>query len=330
MRITQMPVVHRQEEEMQPLRHGSSGPAVRQAQQQLEYAGAMLPRFGADGSFGAETAQAVARFQRQQRLPPTGQLDIGTLQALASASAATPDYDALFADGVVRTTLAVGYDEAGSHVPELQKIRQGLVDRGYRPPTAQERVQLGLGTQDYVLKSIQRPAGPAIIVVRLVTPEQPDAKARFADGVARDEVILYGGHGRYGSGPDFDDIGSTRGNFVVGAVVAQGHVALGANDLAPIRLPSHYQLMAFDGCTTSRYFDDFRAHPQGASTKKLDLLGSTRELYWHHTAQNLFATLDAVVEEKSFAQLRQKLDEVNEGPGSFTGDGWHDNAKPGR
>lgn len=317
------------EVENQPvtLARGAKGAPVKHAQNQLLRAGFTLPRYGADGDFGRETAAAVARFQRAHQLPATGALDAQTLAALENATSASPDYAALFADGTLRTVLAVGYDEAGSHEPEQAKVLEGLAERGYTEVTDEQRAGLDLDAHGrYLTRTL--PQGR--VIIELITAETDHAKSRFADAMRSAEFVLYGGHGRYGSGPDFDDIHSPEGNFVIGQPFEPGHVALGANDLSAAPLTHAYQLLFFDGCNTFHYFDDLRSKTPGKTTKNLDVIGSTTELYWNVTASNLLTMLDGVTEQKNLAALEDALDEANRsGPADqlryFRGDGFEDN-----
>lgn len=325
------------------LSRGARGPAVKALQQALQQAGFPLPRWGADGRFGAETQRALKHFQAAYRLPATGTLDARTLAQLAEAAATprpppAPEYDELFADGVLRTTLAVGFDEVDAHVPEVAQVRRGLAARGYTPLdvarlSADEQARLGVADEpdaEYVTRTFTHHGQPVTAVVKLVTPDTPGARERFAKGLAQDEFVLYGGHGRYGSGPDFDAIDSPDGNFVIGPAFEPGHVTVGPNDLARTPLSDGYQLFFFDGCNTFRYFDDLRTRPKNKSTVNLDVIGSTTELYWHVTAENLFAMLDGVTAGKDLAALQQDLDALNRsGPDDtrryFVGDGFDDN-----
>jgi peptidoglycan hydrolase-like protein with peptidoglycan-binding domain len=61
----------------------TSEPQVEQAQQQLKSAG--LYRGAVDGIVGPETQTALTRFQRQQGLPQTAQLDQQTMNRLMGA-----------------------------------------------------------------------------------------------------------------------------------------------------------------------------------------------------------------------------------------------------
>jgi hypothetical protein len=67
------------------LRRGSSGTRVRQMQRALVKAGKRLPRFGADGDFGAETVKALKSFQRENRCAADGVYGPKTARALKEA-----------------------------------------------------------------------------------------------------------------------------------------------------------------------------------------------------------------------------------------------------
>lgn len=311
------------------LRRGARGPEVVDAQNLLLHAGYSLQKYGADGAFGGETSAAVLRFQKAKGLPQTGAFDAMTLQTLAATRAPAPDYAALFSDGVLRGVLAVGHDESGAQEPERAELLQSLAHRGFHHVTNAERDELGLGpTGRFVTKLIDRQGVPARVLLELVTDDDADAKARFAAAMRTQELVLYGGHGRYGSGPDFDDLHSPAGNFVIGAPFEAGHVTLGENDLAAQPLTPGYQLMFFDGCNTFRYFDDLRART-GKGDATLDVIGSNDELYWQDTAENLLAALDAFTSEHDLEQLGAQLDLINRrGPRNraFRSDGFEDNA----
>lgn len=321
------------------LARGARGPEITRTQEALQRAGFALPQWGADGIFGAETARALLRFQAAHRLPQSGRLDAATLAQLEQAAKPrAPRYATLFADGVLRTTLAIGFDEAGSHEKEVADVRSGLTARGYRSLdvarlSSAERERLGVADEPdarYFTRAFVHDGKPVTAVVKLVTPDSPRARERFANGIANDELVLYGGHGRYGSGPDFDDIHSPAGNFVIGPPFEAGHVTLGANDLSRTKLTDGYQLMFFDGCNTFRYFDDLRARPKNKTTANLDVIGSTTELYWNDTARNLFAMLDGVTAGKNLDALESELDEINRTGSAderhyFVGNGFEDN-----
>lgn len=64
------------------LQQGSSGDAVTKIQQALIDAGFPLPQFGADGSFGTETKNALKDFQRASSLVDDGKVGPATMSAL--------------------------------------------------------------------------------------------------------------------------------------------------------------------------------------------------------------------------------------------------------
>src|SRR5205085_9357084 len=134
---------------------------VTLVQQALQDVGYKLPLYGADGGFGGEAATAVKRFQRDSGLPQTGKVDKATLEKLASVAPAAgkvlernPEYDQLFADGRLDMTIAIGFDEGGSHESNLWKTQRGLLDQGFKKinpetMTAAERTKLGVGADRF-------------------------------------------------------------------------------------------------------------------------------------------------------------------------------------
>ena len=69
------------------LKNGMSGEDVRELQEDLIRLGYDLGRWGADGDFGDATEEAVRRFQRDRRLPVTGEMDAAACEALEAALA---------------------------------------------------------------------------------------------------------------------------------------------------------------------------------------------------------------------------------------------------
>lgn len=333
------------------LSEGAKGDGVVKLQEALQLAGYKLPKYGADGDFGGETVTALKSLQAKAGLnPPTGRLDQATLQALDTAAAGKlkyPEFGKLFADGKLNSTIGVGYDEAGSHRAETREIVKGLLGdgtaanpgQGYRelnPRTASpaELTAAGIdpGSVDkdvrYFVKTFQHEGKDVKSVVKLITPETPNAKEKFAKDMESSEMVMYSGHGRYGSGPDFDDINSTAGNFVIGDPYEQGHVKLGENDLNKAKMTKDYQLMMFAGCTTFKYLDELRAKP-GKDSKNLDLMVSTDLLYWGNLGPSNLEMLSSVTSGRSMNEMHSRVDTLNAQPGgkksSWKADGFQDN-----
>jgi peptidoglycan hydrolase-like protein with peptidoglycan-binding domain len=314
------------------------GPAVEKMQEALQTAGYKLPKYGADGKFGDETVTALKKFQTDHCLKDTGRLDKQTMEQLSIASTKFPQYDKLFADGKLNTTIAVGYDEpdqspAGWHKTTTKEVLSGLTARGYTqldPDKAATDKNMaaqfkaaGIDPADakadqlqYFTKTFRYNGKDVTSVVKLITPDTPNAKDKFAKAMGESEMVVYAGHGRYGSGPDFDHINSPKGNFVIGKPYEKGHVTLnrGKTDLQKTAMTKDYQLMLFSGCTTSRYLDDLKAVP-GKDSKNLDLVVSTEVTYWDKYGGNALQMLDGVTRGDSINQIKAGLENTNQEPG---------------
>jgi hypothetical protein len=168
----------------------------------------------------------------------------------------------------------------------------------------------------YFTKTFQYNGKDVTSVVKLITPDTPQAKDKFAKAMGESEMVVYAGHGRYGSGPDFDDITSPKGNFVIGKPYEAGHVTLnrGKTDLQKTAMTKDYQLMMFSGCTTSHYLDDLKAAP-GKDSKNLDLVVSTEVTYWDKYSGNALQMLDGVTRGASINEIKARLENTNQEPG---------------
>ena len=323
------------------------GPAVEKMQEALQTAGYKLPKFGADGKFGDETVKALKKFQTDHCLKDTGRLDKQTMEQLSIASTKFPEYGKLFADGKLNTTIGVGFDEGNSHKDQTKEVIAGLSKRGYTeldPNTAATDKAMGErfkaagidpaaakadGLQ-YFTKTFKHDGKDVTSVVKLITPDTPQAKDKFAKAMGESEMVIYSGHGRYGSGPDFDPINSAKGNFVIGKPYEAGHVALnkGQTDLQKTTMTKDYQIMLFDGCTTNYYVDDLRRAP-GKDSKNLDLVVSTGSLSWSTGTTDVMKMLDGVTAGESINQIKSDLEDINREPGSkkqlWKVDGFNDN-----
>jgi peptidoglycan hydrolase-like protein with peptidoglycan-binding domain len=330
----------------------ANGPAVEKMQEALQTAGYKLPKYGADGKFGDETVKALKKFQTDHCLKDTGRLDKKTMEQLSIASTKFPEYGKLFADGKLNTTIAVGFDEKGKggsdgwDKNEIKDVVSGLTKRGYtqldpdkaatdKSVAAQFKaagIDPAVAKADSLqvfTKSFKHGGKDVTSVVNLITADTPQAKDKFAKAMGGSEMVIYAGHGRYGSGPDFDDIKSSKGNFVIGKPYEAGHVTLnrGKTDLQKTAMTKDYQLMMFSGCTTNRYLDDLRAVP-GKDSKNLDLLASNEVLYWPQMDSNAFQLLDGVEKGASINEIKAGLEDINKQQGKtqmWKADGFNDN-----
>ncbi len=200
---------------------------VELLQQKLNYhrGSARVELLLVDGQFGNKTLAAVVAFKRARGIkPPTGHVHAETWEWLAKppvsgkarAGTAAPDYAQMFEDGLLEVTIARGFDEHGNMETEAAQILQGLTQvRGFRedPKKAAElRAAAGrpaaAGDGQWLVKEAFGMSAdkPVHCVIRMVTPTGGGAGARKAalEGMDQSDLFMYGGHARYGTGPDFD------------------------------------------------------------------------------------------------------------------------------
>lgn len=102
-----------QEKDPDALRVGSTGPAVKELQEDLLALGYKLPNYGADGDFGSETKKAVEAFQRDHDLTDNGVADAKTRAAIETAlergaEALPPEQAVKITGGTVNVRSAPG------------------------------------------------------------------------------------------------------------------------------------------------------------------------------------------------------------------------------
>ena len=299
------------------------GEAVRCVQQALLDLLFSLPKWGADGTLGGETSEALRRFQRWQKIRVGGELTALTLMALDEVVPPPneqvvryPEYDNLIRDGWLTVTVGVGYDEANSDPPQLQLLEQGLLEAGFSSAGA----AAGNAVKVFQRALTGRQGSMRVRVVSRYTASPED---RFAEGLIQDAVTIYLGHARYGTGPDFDAKESTAENFVIGLGAPQhltGELEPGydphmneilrgvPNDLLSRRFdPQRDQLWAFVGCTTRNYLDELRALVAGKDTQNLDLILSTRPVYWSDMAHHGLAIVRSLLQGESINRTKKAL-----------------------
>jgi uncharacterized protein YraI len=97
----------------------------------LRWGAGCLPRFGADGDYGAETRDAVAAFQQAAEIEVNGMADAATLRALAAWAGR-----AVITGGSVnvRTGPGAEYDAIGvAHRGEQLELRGSGCENGWLP-----------------------------------------------------------------------------------------------------------------------------------------------------------------------------------------------------
>ena len=182
----------------------------------------------ADGNYGPYTDSALVetfggdKFRR---------LDYAT--TLIRVAAAKPiggkrgderlRYGEMFRDGVLDITIGIGFDEGNFDKTLFTRYQAILAKKGFSKNDAKARKFYKLAGRPFVkgpayshfvkenALTYTPPVGsprPIHSVIRLVsnTTRKHGAAASkaFQEGMARSDVAHYTGHGRYGSGPDFD------------------------------------------------------------------------------------------------------------------------------
>ena len=169
----------------------------------------LVEAFG-DNTWRTMTA-ATALSRLKAAKPPTGPKGEHALR-----------YGEMFADGLLDITLGVGFEPGASEVV-LDELAKALAKRSFVVDNA-------LGARLYKEAGRALPARPfgafwvrpdaltyappagaarkIHAVLRLVASRDgkqgAEAASAFQDGMVESDVALYGGHGRHGSGPDFD------------------------------------------------------------------------------------------------------------------------------
>lgn len=143
-----------------------------------------------------------------------------------------PDYDRLFAGRLCTIALAVGFDESGANRSQDRKLVEGLAARGFARDDAGALRRIAeagrpaptRSAAHYVAHAVARD-GVGHSVDAVVTTilggdgsAGSDNASLFLEALDRCDVAAYGGHGRYGTGPDFDY------NFTADLLDAEGRV----------------------------------------------------------------------------------------------------------
>ena len=130
----------------------------------------------------------------------------------------SPRYDALFANGVVSVMFGVGFDEDGANRAVDTGVEEALLARGFaRDDALAVKLLRDSGREaprafaaHYVARGAVpefngAPVDAVLTLVRAGDGTAGEAAATaFTEGLERCDIAIYGGHGRYGTGPDFD------------------------------------------------------------------------------------------------------------------------------
>lgn len=200
---------------------------------QLGYIQAQLKRLGlyrgrVDRRFGQDTEAGLVEAFASDDWRKLNPAEIIRRLRAALPSAGKPGehnlrYGELFKDGLLDITLGIGYDESGWGKTVYDEIRKELPKEGFEEnATKAKEIYRRTGHMAgpsvygmyFVWKNELTYSPPAAterkiaVVVRLVSnPDErhgAETAAAFEEGMKQSDVAFYAGHGRFGSGPDFD------------------------------------------------------------------------------------------------------------------------------
>lgn len=314
--------------------------SIKKVQTALMNLGYDLPVYGADGSWGGEAKVALGQFQANVGVAATGVLDKDTMAALdknavSKAVEKTLKYGELFKDGLLDFTVGVGYDEDGYFDSEIDEIKERLEsDIGLSKGSAGDAKKMyekagmpmpSAGGGDFYLKegALEYQGKPINVIVRLVTYKDPEAKKAFLEAMQNSDVALYTGHGRYGSGPDFDHKEKGAGNIWINpdqTVADSGTAGMyhkleagGAkkNELQNISFDKKYKVWFFDGCNTMHYMKAIR-QTKTIDASKTDVFGWGQEISTSTTDVDVLAFIQGLMKQQSAKQL---IDNANKNNG---------------
>lgn len=198
---------------------------IRTLQRALVAGGASLKypghATGVDGDYGQKTYQALRQvlLQSLENTPIQG----GTpAEPALPQDGPYPRYDKMLADNLLDMTLALGYDEgsahyAPSHLLEEQKLTREIEARGFQRNDARALELLAQAGKQvnaqysafYVKENIGEANGkPVHSIIRVLKSGDGLSggvtRKAAVEGMNQSDVFMYGGHARYGTGPDFD------------------------------------------------------------------------------------------------------------------------------
>jgi peptidoglycan hydrolase-like protein with peptidoglycan-binding domain len=310
--------------------HNGRRGAVSIVQQALVDLGFELPMHLVDGNYGAETEEALSQFRSRYGPSQGNQLDGATLAILDRVAPLpgvrqehTVDYNRLLEDGRLDVTVAIGatdttvkhqtgtnrYEDTGRPTEELmaERFREWMQGQGFEFELfgwSGNEYWKATRTFTWTNSEGRQESRDIDIWINLVVPGEGVA-SEFSQGLSQDEITIYTGHARYGSGPDFDAKASPTENFRIGIDTAlqtagrrttveearhHGVAIDEENDLLEMTRsgdfdPNRYRVLFFNACTSLAYLDEIREHV--GNPENTDVIATRRP--------SMFSTLDSAV-----------------------------------
>lgn len=251
-----------------------------------------------------------------------------------------PNYEELFKDGKFEITIALGYDDNSKvHIPKRRQAISYLQDEmdfkltDPRVASKDEIAAAGLApdqidrdllyfTKDFFSQTVKRNVSA---VVKLLCPNEDGSNGaamleKYKTALENDDAVLYTGHARAGTGPDFDPHDSTAGNYVMGKGYSAEYnkeIAGAENQLDKTKFKKDYQLLQLWGCTTENYQPHLKKHlgkkGQNVLNNK-DIVLTSHPVLSQRGVFGVLSFLRGILAEQSAQTLQDMMNMSERGP----------------
>ncbi len=186
---------------------------------------------------------------------------------------AFPEYDRLFADGVLDVLVVVGgdYNEERYDLKATEEIYNWLKRAGYDHPTSNWK-ELTLDSPDFT-KTLRVNGKDVAVRVQLLHPDivedsNLDAlREKIIEAYKTRDVVMYDGHA--GQDPSYSGV----------VYHYNPRHAISADDLGQLELPEKYQIYVFNGCKTYNAYPPAVYANEAKTEENLDII-STVNFSW--------------------------------------------------
>lgn len=263
---------------------------------------------------------------------------IGGLTAIAFEKFATGgekgiDYNKLFKDKKLEVGIAIGDEFEGEFIAIVNLLERAGKKLKNFSSTGSTGHRLIKFTKEFPVQGDNTAAPVAIEVeFNIISAESTTPKKILTEFLSEKEIVIYSGHARYGTGPDFDEKKSVKENFIIGvnsALHKAGRLSKGydahmnkilegyGNDLEAMSKagkidPDKYQVWFFNACSTINYLDEVR---KGLVTDKSGKIKSKANLRFVGTKHSIYSDaikiVDGILNMKTMDQILTIMD-INE------------------
>jgi hypothetical protein len=262
--------------------------------------------------------------------PPSSPAPIASPADVVAArrNAKYAEYDRLLKDGKLDVTIGVGYDETGADNYAWSQIQRSLLGQGFRLDRVNED-----GVHIYKQK-VQIEGRDIDVQVNAFHGRNTEGpRDKFVEAMGSSEIVIYAGHARYGSGPDFDDKHDNSGNYFIDrgytSATKPKNLYEGANNsgIRDTDKTKEYQMMLMFGCSTKHYEPAIRRLLKGS--KDLDLISTQQVAYWNDLPKGVDMFLKGLKASKPIDEILGEMNDKIKGEDPkqalFSGNGFQDN-----